>query len=218
MSNKGLTFIILILILLCVGTFGAFYLKIHPENSLSQKIFGVSVAGPIDNTLNPVPVDNTINTESTGAIDSAVIQGAVTPKPVEGSTNNDQANNKAISDQYISDFNNAVSSGSTSGSSSSSGAGVTPPITNNPPAVVTPPSSGTQLTKTLQKGSTGAEVKILQEFLIKNDYLVGTADGAFGAKTASAVMAFQKDYKLTADGIVGPSARKVINELLASSQ
>ena len=31
MSNKGLTFLIIILLLLCGATFGAFYLKIHPE-------------------------------------------------------------------------------------------------------------------------------------------------------------------------------------------
>ena len=51
MSNKGLTFLIIILLLLCGATFGAFYLKIHPEIALSQKIFGAKVAEVVDENV-----------------------------------------------------------------------------------------------------------------------------------------------------------------------
>lgn len=49
----------------------------------------------------------------------------------------------------------------------------------------------------LKRGSIGAEVKILQKALN-----IGV-DGNFGAKTESAVKAFQKSKGLTSDGIVG---------------
>ena len=55
---------------------------------------------------------------------------------------------------------------------------------------------------TLKKGSKGEDVKTLQKALIKFGYNV-TADGDFGAKTETAVKAFQKSKGLLADGIVG---------------
>lgn len=55
---------------------------------------------------------------------------------------------------------------------------------------------------TLRRGSTGKEVKYLQDILNRLGYSV-TADGVFGAKTEAAVKKFQKDYGLVADGIVG---------------
>lgn len=65
---------------------------------------------------------------------------------------------------------------------------------------------GQQPTKTyptLKKGSKGDEVKTLQTLLNAKGFNCGTADGVFGAKTVSAVKAFQKANGLTADGIVG---------------
>ena len=55
----------------------------------------------------------------------------------------------------------------------------------------------------LKVGSSGTEVKNLQNKLIELGYLSGKADGVFGTKTASAVKAFQKASKLTADGVAG---------------
>jgi len=51
--------------------------------------------------------------------------------------------------------------------------------------------------QTLKRGSRGAEVKTLQ------GYLNLIADGIFGALTEEAVKEFQRNYGLTADGIVG---------------
>lgn len=58
----------------------------------------------------------------------------------------------------------------------------------------------------LKKGSTGNQVKALQRMLHAMGYNLGTKnpmDGDFGAKTDSAVRAYQKLHSLTVDGIVG---------------
>ena len=46
----------------------------------------------------------------------------------------------------------------------------------------------------------------MQELLLKAGYKLPKygADGSFGNETLTAVKAFQKDHKLTVDGIVGP--------------
>ena len=54
----------------------------------------------------------------------------------------------------------------------------------------------------LRTGSTGDDVKTIQEKLINLRYLSDTADGIFGKKTEEAVKAFQKDKKLEATGVV----------------
>ena len=58
----------------------------------------------------------------------------------------------------------------------------------------------------LRKGSTGQQVQALQRMLFAMGSSLGTKnpiDGDFGAKTFSAVCAYQKDAGLTVDGIVG---------------
>ena len=55
----------------------------------------------------------------------------------------------------------------------------------------------------LKKGSSGAEVKLLQQLLNKIGESL-EADGEFGAKTEAAVLRFQARAGLTADGLVGP--------------
>lgn len=55
----------------------------------------------------------------------------------------------------------------------------------------------------LEVGSSGADVKKVQQRLIDWGYLSGTADGKYGAKTQAAVTAFQRKNGLTADGRVG---------------
>lgn len=55
----------------------------------------------------------------------------------------------------------------------------------------------------LKKGSKGTQVKTLQRLLNAMFYDCGTVDGSFGVKTNTAVLAFQKDKGLAADGIVG---------------
>lgn len=58
---------------------------------------------------------------------------------------------------------------------------------------------------TLQNGSSGAEVKKLQQALVNAGYDVGSAgvDGIYGNATAAAVRKYQQDKGLSVDGIAG---------------
>jgi uncharacterized protein (TIGR02594 family) len=55
----------------------------------------------------------------------------------------------------------------------------------------------------LRQGDRGAFVHDLQAQLAQLGYTLGKQDGQFGARTLAAVVAFQADNGLTADGIVG---------------
>lgn len=68
-------------------------------------------------------------------------------------------------------------------------------------------------TKTLRKGSSGAEVKKLQEALaaMPDVYPEGLASGYFGALTEKAVKRFQAKYGFEQIGIVGPRTRAQLN-------
>jgi hypothetical protein len=55
--------------------------------------------------------------------------------------------------------------------------------------------------ETLKLGSTGEDVKVLQEFLNI------TVDGVFGPETQKTVKIWQATYGLTADGVVGPKTQ-----------
>ncbi|MFI6058099.1 peptidoglycan-binding protein [Streptomyces sp. NPDC051286] len=56
---------------------------------------------------------------------------------------------------------------------------------------------------TQQSGSTGAQVKAVQQLLGEQGYVMGAVDGSFGPATRDAVIAYQAAHGLTADGIVG---------------
>ncbi len=61
-----------------------------------------------------------------------------------------------------------------------------------------------------KRGSSGSEVRQIQEKLIRWGYLSGTADGIYGAKTEAAVKRFQKNNGLTPDGVAGPATLRKI--------
>ena len=63
----------------------------------------------------------------------------------------------------------------------------------------------------LQNGDTGAEVKLLQQNLIKAGLRL-TADGSFGPATEKALKAFQTANSLNADGFYFPATKWMSNQ------
>ena len=58
---------------------------------------------------------------------------------------------------------------------------------------------------TLKRGSTGPDVRKLQEHLQARGFSPGNIDGTFGGGTEAALLAFQKSEGLLADGVAGPT-------------
>ena len=59
-------------------------------------------------------------------------------------------------------------------------------------------------------GSTGEEVKNIQTALSSKGYYSGNIDGIYGTGTKNAVLAFQRDNGLSADGIAGKQTLKAL--------
>ena len=67
--------------------------------------------------------------------------------------------------------------------------------------------AATNSAETLQYGSEGSAVTKLQKKLQDLGYLAGNADGKFGVATEAAVIAFQRNNNLTADGKAGTATQ-----------
>jgi hypothetical protein len=82
---------------------------------------------------------------------------------------------------------------------------------------VRPESAPSQsLCGVLKPGDSGSGVACLQELLQKTGYFNGSITGYFGVITCDAVIAFQRDHGLYADGIVGPQTLEVLNRVAGS--
>ena len=97
------------------------------------------------------------------------------------------------------------------------GADLIPKTPTPDPAQSTPiptaeptPAPTAKAARTLKKGSTGEDVKKLQQALIDLGYLSDTADGTFGAKTQDAVTLFQAVNGLDADGLAGAKTQALL--------
>lgn len=68
--------------------------------------------------------------------------------------------------------------------------------------------------ETLKDGSTGDDVKKIQEALVSMGYSLDKfgSDGIFGSETVAAVKAFQEAKGLTVDGIIGPDTLAALKE------
>jgi peptidoglycan hydrolase-like protein with peptidoglycan-binding domain len=75
-------------------------------------------------------------------------------------------------------------------------------------------------TLTLQRGSTGEDVRQLQEFLSQFSDIYPEQDvtGFFGMATKEAIQRFQSKHGLDAQGIVGPRTRQVLNNMMSGSK
>jgi Putative peptidoglycan binding domain len=64
--------------------------------------------------------------------------------------------------------------------------------------------------RSLRRGDEGNDVVIIQQALVKAGFNIKT-DGKYGSGTEAAVRDFQKRQKVTADGVVGPQTRTLLN-------
>ena len=80
--------------------------------------------------------------------------------------------------------------------------------------------SGGSVGRILRRGCTGADVAELQIALMTLGYDLGSwgADGDFGVDTYNAVIAFQNDHGLEADGEAGPNTLGAIREALKETE
>lgn len=87
-------------------------------------------------------------------------------------------------------------------------ANTTPVPTTAPPMLYAKPTEAL-----LRVGSVGPQVKTLQQRLKTLGYYRGDVDGQYGTGTKNAVMAFQRDNGINADGLAGPETlTKVMGE------
>ena len=83
------------------------------------------------------------------------------------------------------------------------------------------PEKGQQtVNKTIRKGNMGELVKQCQQMLQKLGYDLGICgvDGDFGTATEKAVRAFQKDHKLSIDGVVGKNTWTALQQAVDAIQ
>lgn len=76
----------------------------------------------------------------------------------------------------------------------------------------------TSTNTSLRTGSRGNDVKKLQSNLKSLGYSVGSIDGIFGKRTKNAVIAFQKDNNLSANGVADSKTLKTLEKALKSEQ
>lgn len=64
--------------------------------------------------------------------------------------------------------------------------------------------------QTLQRGSSGPDVALLQQKLLEKGFNPGVLDSNFGGGTEAALLAFQRSEGLLADGIAGPRTLRAL--------
>jgi Putative peptidoglycan binding domain/CHAP domain len=88
---------------------------------------------------------------------------------------------------------------------------LTTPLTTRPTTATARVAAAlTTSSPTLRQGDIGADVAEAQRLLTTKGFSPGAADGSFGPKTRSAVVAFQRSKGLTADGVIGPNTWKAL--------
>jgi peptidoglycan hydrolase-like protein with peptidoglycan-binding domain len=68
-----------------------------------------------------------------------------------------------------------------------------------------------QFKTNLKLGVRNEEVKVLQNLLLKLNFLKGTATGYFGPATQTALKKYQKNNKLLQTGVVDDATLKILN-------
>jgi hypothetical protein len=91
----------------------------------------------------------------------------------------------------------------------------TPPQQQTTPPPSTTPSTATVPALTsglLKQGTSGPDVKALQQALAAAGQSPGKIDGVFGANTEAALIAFQKSAGIPADGVYGPATKTALEK------
>ena len=70
----------------------------------------------------------------------------------------------------------------------------------------------------LKQGSSGSQVKQLQQNLIGLGFLEGKADGSYGSKTKAAVKDFQTEFGLAPDGNAGAATQRAVRNAIVRLQ
>ena len=79
------------------------------------------------------------------------------------------------------------------------------------------PRCDVSINRTLQAGSEGVDVSVLQDFLNRAGFLSATPNGHYGPATTAAVRAFQAHNYIPATGTVGPTTLNAINERMCDT-
>ena len=79
-------------------------------------------------------------------------------------------------------------------------------------------SDGMKGNTALRLGSSGTQVKYLQQALIGLGFLSGTADGSYGPKTQEAVRSYQRAYDLSVDGNAGRNTMTSLKNTMMALQ
>lgn len=82
----------------------------------------------------------------------------------------------------------------------------------------TNPQAASSPRRVLRKDMSGEDVKSLQVALKELGFFTGTPLGNFGPLTEEAVLRFQKNAKIEADGVVGPKTWAALEEALMAHQ
>ncbi|MDR3051301.1 MAG: peptidoglycan-binding protein [Oscillospiraceae bacterium] len=90
--------------------------------------------------------------------------------------------------------------------------GTQPPDSAAPTATPRPASTPRPGYPTLRKGSTGEDVRALQQALKDLGYYTGSVNGNYDSATADAVRAFQQNNDTGVDGVAGPATLRILYE------
>ena len=90
-------------------------------------------------------------------------------------------------------------------------AAISPAPTLSPPVIYAKPTDNL-----LRSGSIGPEVVTLQTKLKELGFYTGELDGQFGSGTKTALVLFQEQHQLTADGMAGMETMNLINSAAAN--
>lgn len=108
----------------------------------------------------------------------------------------------------------ATTSSSTASTTTTAPPTTAPPTTAAPTTTLEPqpPTTAERTITLLRQGDEGPRVEVVQLKLIVLGYLpAGSATGVFDGATNSAVLAFQSEYGLVVDGLVGPETERSIS-------